>query len=270
MAKQPLSEKEKVFVREYLACLNASEAYRKAYNYKGKNADVLSARLMVKAGVAAAIAAKQAVVLEKLDMKADDVVERYTRIALADPGELTQHRIGSCRFCHGIDHEYQWKTPREFRKALIKAELALPKKPTKKQRDDLPTDEGGFGYDLTRAPNPRCPECNGLGVPYVTFADTTKLSDAGRLLFEAVEQTNTGLKLKITDRSKALEAVAKHLGVLKDKVEHDVSDPLKDLIKAVQGTPLLPGSAKAPPPAPSGDPASSQGSIVPGSASERP
>lgn len=270
MAKQPLSEKEKVFVREYLACLNASQAYRKAFNYKGKNANVLGPQLLAKPSVSAAIAAKQAVVLEKLDLKADDVVERYTRIALADPGELTQHRIGSCRFCHGIDHEFQWKTPREFRKALLEAELRLPKKATRKQKEALPSDEGGFGYDLTRDPNPDCPECNGLGVPYVTFADTTKLSDDARLLFEAVEQTNTGLKLKITDRAKALEAVAKHLGVLKDKVEHDVSDPLKDLIKAVQGTPLLPGSANAPPPAHSDAPASSQGSIVPGSASERP
>lgn len=255
-------------MREYLACLNASEAYRKAFKYTGKNANVLGPQLLAKPSIIAAIAAKQAKVLEKLEVSADEVVERYTRIALADPGELTQHRVGACRYCHGIDHEYQWKTRREFREALLRAELKLPKRPSRKEKDSLPSDEGGFGYDITAAPNPKCPECNGLGVPFVTFADTTKLSDEARLLFEAVEQTNTGLKLKITDRAKALEIVAKHLGVLKDKVEHDVSDPLQKLIAAVQGTPLMPGSANTAPTAPAAPPARPESSIMPGSASD--
>ena len=74
----------------------------------------------------------------------------------------------SCRYCLGIDHAFQWKTQREYLVALAAA--------TAKLGDDLPPDPktdpswpdpaGGTGYRLTNAPNPDCPECSGLGIPY--------------------------------------------------------------------------------------------------------
>lgn len=245
MSDKPLTPKELAFVAEYLRCENASEAYRKSHHYKGDNANVLGPRLLAKAGIQAEIARRTAKKLEKMGLKADDVVERLTRIALADTTELSEHRVGSCRYCHGIDHEFQWRSQREFREALLAAKLKLPKKPSKNERDALPSDEGGFGYDQTRAPNPKCPECNGLGMPFIRFADTTKLSPDAKLLFEAVEQTNTGLKLKITDRAKALDTLARHLGVLKEKVEHDLSDGLAELLRGAQGKTLTPRTPKA-------------------------
>lgn len=250
MSVKPLTPKELAFVAEYLRCENASEAYRKSHHYNGDNANRLGHRMLTKVDIQAEIARRTTRKLEKLELKADDVVERLTRIALADPSELSQHRIGACRFCYGIDHEFQWLTQREFREALLSAKLRLPKKPTRDQKLALPSDEGGFGYDRTRAPNPKCPECNGLGKPFIQFADTTKLSDDGRLLFEAVEQTNTGLKLKITDRAKALDTLARHLGVLKEKHEHDVSDGLAQLLGRVQGSTLTPKTPKNGPVAP--------------------
>ena len=31
---------------------------------------------------------------------------------------LTAYRRGACRYCHGIEHHFQWKTPREFSEAV--------------------------------------------------------------------------------------------------------------------------------------------------------
>ena len=62
-------------------------------------------------------------------------------------------------------------------------------------------------------------------------------------LYEGVKQTKDGIEVKIADRAKALEHVARHLQMFKDEVNVSVS---VELIKAAQAIsaaspPLTPG-----------------------------
>lgn len=49
-------------------------------------------------------------------------------------------------------------------------------------------------------------------------------------------------KLKLSDRLKRKELLGKHVAVqaFKERVEHDVSDPLKELMQAISGNAILP------------------------------
>lgn len=93
----------------------------------------------------------------------------------------------------------------------------------------LPRDEGGYGYQLTIEPDPDCPECAGLGIEYVRMADTRKLTGGARLLYQGAEETNAGKRIRITDRMRALENLAKHFGMFSGKVEDKDTSPLTRL-----------------------------------------
>lgn len=84
----------------------------------------------------------------------------------------------------------------------------------------LPTDAGGYGFDRLLRPHPKCPYCRGEGHPELHIADTRDLSPKAMQLFAGIEQTQAGIKIKFRDQDKALENIAKHLGMFVDKVEH--------------------------------------------------
>lgn len=145
-------------------------------------------------------------------MKAVEVVQRYVDIATADPNELTQNRVGACRYCHDTGHQYQWRTREEYR-AVVSKWLMTPD--DKKGYDAEPRDEGGYGYRRTLAPHPDCPGCDGFGETYRVMMDTTKLSPKALAHHAGVKETKDGIKIKMQDQGKALEMLAKHLGVFK-------------------------------------------------------
>lgn len=47
-------------------------------------------------------------------------------------------------------------------------------------------------------------------------------------------------KFEHTGANKALELIGKHVGMFSDKVEHDISDPLKELLQRASGNTLKP------------------------------
>jgi hypothetical protein len=225
-----LTKKQQIFVREYLLSLNASDAYRKA-GYSQKNADVNAARMLVNDRVAAAIAEEMEKRAAKLQIEADDVLRRLWIEATADRRELTEHRIGSCRYCWGFEYHYQWKTEREYRQAVEQWRL-LPEKA--REIAQRPTDDGGYGYRLARPHNPECPECDGLGRPFTVFADTSTMSPEAAAIFGGVKETKDGKQFVIADRSRALELVGKHLGMFKDlsEVTGKNGGPIEHSVKA--------------------------------------
>jgi hypothetical protein len=225
-----LSNKQKVFVREYLVSLNGSDAYRKA-GYSARNADVNAARMLVKDSIAAAIAEEQAERAKRLELEADDVLRRLWNEATQDRRALTSHRIGSCRYCWGHNHDYQWKTERDYREAVDRWRL-LPESAQAKQ--ERPLDVGGYGYRLSRPHNPDCPECDGLGIAFTVFADTSTLTDEQAAIFGGVKETKDGKQFILSDRSKALELVGKHLGMFKDlsEVTGKNGGPIQHEVKA--------------------------------------
>lgn len=79
----------------------------------------------------------------------------------------------------------------------------------------MPQLRGGLGYRPTREPNPKCPECGGEGNGRIHVADTRNLSPAARMLYAGVKSGKDGLEVRMHDQSKALENVARHLGMAK-------------------------------------------------------
>jgi phage terminase small subunit len=231
--KHDLPPNRERFVREYIKDRNASKAAERA-GYSAKSAGAQGHFLLKIVEVQQCIEDLEAQMLNKLDVDAETILAMWWDTASADPNELSQHRIGSCRYCWGYEGNYQWKSPREFNEALLQHKRDRIK--TKEGEEDInsptPTEDGGFGYRITNDPNPHCMECSGLGVSYTVFADTTKLSKKGLSLYEGVEVTSTGgLKLHSADRAKARDNLAKRFGLMKETIEHEAKGGLADFIQ---------------------------------------
>lgn len=218
-----LSEKQKRFADEFLIDLNATAAYRRAgYTAKGNAAEVNASRLLSNAKVQEYIQKRQQDREQRTEITQDMVLQRWWAIANANPNELIYHRRVCCRHCFGRDHEYQWADEDEYSRAVASAqklELTIP--------DNL----GGYGFDPTIRPHPKCPKCHGEGHSDIQATDTRDLSPQARLLYAGVKTTKDGFEIKMRDQDKALELVARHLGMFDDslRLKGDVDQPLQVL-----------------------------------------
>lgn len=231
------NDKHERFCQEYLVDFNATQAAKRA-GYSPRTAGSQAHDLLKKPEIQARLAELKVEIAARLQIDQDEVFNRWWNTANADPNELTQHRRGSCRYCHGVDGLFQWKSIREFNEAFEAWQIEEPSEsasdPVKirwKLRE--PNGEGGTGYRITNDPNPDCAECAGLGVSYVYIADSRKLSAQARLLYEGVKETKNGIEVIMADRAKNLEMVARNLGMLKDEVKHDVTDRLGTLLQTI-------------------------------------
>lgn len=169
--------------------------------------------------------AQEAADLAKIDVPY--VLKKFLLMAQADPNELISVRVGSCRYCHGDGHGYQW-TQAEYLKALEDWERTAP---TMATPPPMPNIAGGLDFDRTRDPHPECPECHGLGVERIELRDTTELSEAAALLYQGAKVTKDGVQVLMVDRLKAWESVARILGAFKDSV--DVNAKVNAAVQAV-------------------------------------
>jgi phage terminase small subunit len=213
---KPLSAMRERFCQEYSREANATQAAIKA-GYSEKSAYSQGQRLLKFPEVAARITELQAEIAEEIKLDRVAIAQRWAELALAAPNELPSIITSACRWCHGDDHQYQWKTEREFMKAV---EVFLETDPDKRVGEEPPSDAGGYGYSWKLQPHEDCPECQGLGTQRVAFRDTTKLSPGAAALFAGVKETQYGLEIKMHDQMKALESLAKHLGMFPNKHEH--------------------------------------------------
>lgn len=220
MTKKPimprdLTAKQALFVREFLACLNASEAARRA-GYSPRTAHRIGQQLMAKTTIAAAIEEQQRARLERLELDADGLTRLWSTVATADAREIVQHRRDACRHCHGEGFAYQ-HTPAEYRRAMIAHEQQRADILAKGGTDigEFPSDEGDF-YDARKRPNPDCPECFGNGIPCVFIADTRDLSEAAKSLYAGIKEGRDGVEVKLHDQQAATEKLGRALGVFRD------------------------------------------------------
>jgi len=234
---KPLDAKEKVFVREYLAHREVQRAALKA----GYSETMASSKCYqwvrdskIKPHVYAAIRAGEAKLAERAEITQEMVLARYWEIANANPNEIIEHRRVCCRYCFGDGHAYQWKDEAEYLSAVRAAE-----------RDDLepPTDEGGYGFDRTLRPHPKCPKCDGEGHGTVHAHDTRDLGPGAMALYAGVKVTKDGFEIKVHDQLAALEKVARHLGMFNEKLmlQSDPDDPLVQLLQRLSGKTISPG-----------------------------
>lgn len=223
--------KREAFCLEYMKDRNSSAASIRA-GYSPKNPNVTGPRLLADVSIAARIAELEAKFAEKAGISIEDTLRRYVSIATADRNELTSIEVSACRWCHGVDHEYQWRTEREFRAAMA-AWSDLPD--IKRLVSPMPTDDGGYGFTTRSAPVMECPECDGHGESHTRFHDTTRLSESGQTIFAGVKRTKDGIEVKTLDAQAALDQIARHLGMFdKDnRRTHDVTDKFADFLAAV-------------------------------------
>ena len=230
-----LKPKQAVFAREYLVDLNATQAAIRA-GYSARSAERIAIELLRKTEVQEAIADSRQARAARTDITADKVLSRFWDIATADPNEIVSHRVGACRYCHGVGNAFQWANKAEYGQAVSEAlAQGLP----------VPTQEGGFGHDATAEPNADCPVCRGEGVGRVVVAETRKLKGPARKLYAGVKKTRNGIEIQLHDQMKALENVARHLGMFNYKLtlRGDAENPLLVLIQQVQGSAFKPVGA---------------------------
>lgn len=227
--KNSLNDQQQRFVEEYVKDLNATQAAIRA-GYAEKTAHSQGSRLLKNVKVIEAIAKKQKKVAERAELDAAAILQRWADIALADPNELSSIITAPCRYCHGEDHEFQWKTEREFNAAYREYEN---RPESYKEKNPAPECAGGYGYNVTQSPNPQCPECNGLGQPHTVFRDTTKLSGAAKALFAGVKETQHGIEIKTHDQMVALTNAAKHLKMFVETHEIEAGESLKAMMEDI-------------------------------------
>ncbi len=215
MAKDKLTPKQDMFVKEYLVDLNATQAAVRA-GYSAKTAEAIGLENLGKPRIKAAIDRAIKKRSERTEIKADDVLQYWHDIATADPNEIIQLRRVCCRHCHGKDFQYQWRDEEEYQVAVQMAREAAKaedKKPV------IPSKAGGYGFNPKQRPHPKCPYCWGEGHVEIHAEDTRFLSPKAKLLYAGVKQTAAGIEIKMRDQDKAMENVARHLGMFVEKKE---------------------------------------------------
>ncbi|WP_375408526.1 terminase small subunit [uncultured Methylobacterium sp.] len=208
-----LTDKQASFVQEYLVDMNASAAARRA-GYSADTAGSIGHENLTKPEIVDAIAVAQAARADRVQITADQVLRELVDIAQTDANELIEHRVGSCRFCHGDGFRYQ-RTPREFEEALADHDAVCDAIIEKGRDDPLPVfnEKGGVGFNPRKAPHPDCPECFGEGVGRAVFKDTGKASAAARRLYAGVKLTKDGMEMKLHPKMDAVEKLFRHLGM---------------------------------------------------------
>lgn len=229
------------FVKFFLADedMRVSVAYQKAARCSARSAEANGARMMRNDRVKAAIAKGMEERQNRVKIQHDDIVRRLWAIVTADTNDLIEHRRDCCRHCYGKKFEFQWIDKDEWERAVAAeaAQAADDKRPPQ-----LPDNAGGYGFDQRKLPNEDCPRCGGEGKPYVHIHDSRLLSGGARLLYEGVEQTQHGIKLKIADKGAAMEKLMRHLGMFNDKLtlKGDAENPLQLLLSTLPGAIVTP------------------------------
>lgn len=200
-----------LFIFEYMKDYNATEAIKRA-GYDGKYARQEGYKLCQIPTIKTEIKRQEYERLSKISMSTDDVWRDVKSVLNADPRNIVEHRRGACRYCYGVNHEYQFK-PQEMRDARAKfAESDYGKAGL------LFDEQGGLGYDSRKEPHADCPECEGQGIEVLIAHDTRLLSKDDAALFDGIEPGKHGTKFKMRSRDAARDLAARVLGMNKSEL----------------------------------------------------
>lgn len=199
-----LTPKQQMFVREYLIDLNATQAAIRA-GYSEKTAKQIGTENLSKPVLQAAIAAAQDERARRTNISADRALREVWSIAMADPRELVQVKVGCCRHCWGENFRFQ-RTVGEMNRDMEAHAVA--------GKDASTFDEkGGIGFNPLRPPNKDCPDCSGDGLARVALADTRNISPQAAALYAGAKQGKYGIEIQMHSKDAALEKAFRHLGL---------------------------------------------------------
>lgn len=200
--KNGLNEQRKRFAEEYIFDLNGTKAAIRA-GYSKNTAKVQAARMLSNVNVHNYIKELIDERSQRTQITSDDVLRMWAEIALFDTNEIIEYRRVNCRYCWGVDNKYQWTV----------AEFEKEEKKSKERSKPPPENIGGFGFNCTREPNLKCPECFGTGQDKAFINDTRNLSAIGRMAYEGVKISKDGLQVLIASKTEARNNLARHLGL---------------------------------------------------------
>lgn len=204
-----LNAKQKAFCEEYMLDYNGTQAANRA-GYSEKTARQMAAENLTKPAIKKYIFELEKKRAEELEVTKAMILEHWWNVASADPNDIVSMKLYNCRYCYGIGHEYQWISETEWQVACEKAaSYKRPKKP--------PSNAGGYGFRVKKAPNPDCPICDGDGHRKIEFKDTTNRN--ARFLFAGIEETIAGIKIRFRDQDGALTNLARAHGLFIDRTE---------------------------------------------------
>lgn len=243
---QGLSVRARRFVQEFLVDYNASRAAARA-GYSAHSSGQKGYELLGIPIVAEAIENAIADLEARTQITQEKVLRRWWDLATADPNDLVQYRRINCRHCFGEGHAYQWIDGAEYEEACAQAERNERGRRIRDPNGDPllpPSDAGGYGYERTLDPNPSCPKCHGEGISEAFVADTRNLRGPAKLLYAGVKVTKDGVEVKMHDQLKALDNVAKHLGMFIERAEVTGKDggPIQGAVNVQVN--FLPGPGK--------------------------
>jgi len=194
--------------------------------------------------------------LESAEVSASELRQELKQIFLADTTEISGVWRVPCRFCHGINHQYQY-TDAEWRfveQAATWGELGFPfaavtnefnhivlnhahaafqiareavkLKETGSQINMQADRKGGGGYSRNAPVNPDCPQCSGLGDTMAYVCDTRRLSDGGKRLYKGVKFKRDGdIEIMTIDRQHIRDMLARDLRVAVERKEINFNFP---------------------------------------------
>lgn len=197
-------DRHRAFAREYVASgFNATQAAIAA-GYSANTAASQGARLLRDAKVQEYVAEVKALVVERAEVKAEDVVRRLNQMLMADPRELVEVFVACCRHCYGAGHEYQY-TLAEYN---TKREKWIDGGKAPEEFPEL----GGIGYDARRPPHQECPECFGAGQSRTVLKDTRTMSAGAVALFAGAKETRNGLEISLHSQLDVAEKLMRYHG----------------------------------------------------------
>jgi hypothetical protein len=226
-----LSDRQRLFVDEYLIDLNGLAAARRAGYTRSAAYDFLN-----RADIQNAIKERRDLIDNDRSLSgARFVLNKLWDVATADPRELTEVRQVPCRYCWGVNQQYQFTKTEMDR--LLKAHAfgtaghpietlwpcGAPDRAAYAQgMARLPFDSmGGEGYTTARDPNAECTECAGQGVTLHIIHDTRKLSPEAFSLFRGVSWSpkDGKFEVRMANQDFARDQLAKHYGIAVERKE---------------------------------------------------
>jgi phage terminase small subunit len=148
----------------------------------------------------------------------------------ADRNEIVQIRRVNCRYCWGVNNEYQF-THGEMENRLKKHQAG---KTTR-----IFDEQGGTGFNYGREPNPDCPNCfgNGSPQPEVRFMDWRTASRAARDSVQSIQHSERyGVTIRFHNKSNTVEIILKSLSSLAQQLQVNFQDPQKMTTEDLQRT----------------------------------
>lgn len=196
------------------------DAYLKAgYSDNPKTAYAQASKMVRKHNISRAIRWLRDRRQRRLALTEQEIIHQLSSIASADPNRISQIRRVNCRYCWGDDHQYQWRDVDEYERACATA-LTESKPP--------PAFDGGIGFADSTIPNEDCPRCNGDGQMELFFAETSMLDGPERWLVTGVEETMSGLKVKMASPEAARKELLAYIKATRRVIPGDIGQPATD------------------------------------------